>query len=138
MQTPTRMASPYARTVIAMAASLTEIVIDCIDPQKVAEFWCAVLDWPLQKTDKGDLWTSATGGFDARPFIVFEPVTEPKTVKDRIHIDVSPTGCDQAEELERLLALGATRADVGQGEVPWIVLADPEGNEFCLLGRRID
>jgi predicted enzyme related to lactoylglutathione lyase len=121
-----------------MAASLTEIVIDCIDVERVAHFWSAVLDWPLQRTERGDVWMSATGGYDARPFIVFEPVPEAKTVKNRIHLDVSPRGCDQAEELERLLSLGATRADVGQGDVPWIVLADPEGNEFCLLGRRVD
>jgi predicted enzyme related to lactoylglutathione lyase len=121
-----------------MAASLTEIVIDCNDVALVANFWSAVLDWPLQRTDNGEVWMSATGGYDARPFIVFEPVPEPKTVKDRIHIDVSPRGCEQAEELERLLALGATHVDVGQGEQRWIVLADPEGNEFCLLGRRVD
>ena len=121
-----------------MAASLTEIIIDCNDPALVADFWCKVLDWPLQKTADGDLWTSATGGYDARPFLVFVPVSEPKTVKDRIHLDVSPRGCDQAEELERLLALGATPVDIGQGEQPWIVLADPEGNEFCLLRTRKD
>jgi hypothetical protein len=121
-----------------MAAGLTEIVIDCNDPERIADFWCAVLGWPLQRTENGELWTSATGGYDARPFIVFEPVSELKTVKNRVHLDVSPKGCEQAEELERLLGLGATRADVGQGEVPWIVLADPEGNEFCLLGRRVD
>jgi glyoxalase superfamily protein len=66
------------------------------------------------------------------------PVPEAKTVKNRVHIDVNPTGVDQAEELERLLSLGATRVDIGQGDVPWVVLADPEGNEFCLLARRID
>ena len=121
-----------------MAAGLTEIVIDCNDVELVANFWSAVLDWPLQRTDNGEVWMSATGGYDARPFIVFEPVPERKTVKDRIHLDVSPKGCEQAEELERLLALGATHVDVGQGERRWIVLADPEGNEFCLLGRRID
>lgn len=122
-----------------MAAALTEIVIDCTNPRVLAEFWSAVLDWPLQETDDGELWLSATGGFDARPFIVFEEVTEAKTLKNRVHIDVNPVGCDQAEELERLLALGATRADVGQGDdVPWIVLADPEGNEFCLLSRRAE
>jgi predicted enzyme related to lactoylglutathione lyase len=121
-----------------MAASLTEIVIDCNDPERIADFWCKVLGWPLQKTERGDLWTSATGGYDSRPFIVFEPVPEPKAGKNRVHIDVSPTGCDQAEELERLLALGATHVDIGQGEQPWIVLGDPEGNEFCLLGRRVD
>jgi hypothetical protein len=70
---------------------------------------------------------------------VFVPVPEAKTVKNRIHVDVNPLNCEPAEELERLLALGATKVDVGQGEdVPWVVLADPEGNEFCLLGRRID
>jgi predicted enzyme related to lactoylglutathione lyase len=122
-----------------MAASLTEIVIDCIDVRRVAEFWGAVLDWPIMETEKGNVWASATGDYTARPFLVFEPVTEAKTVKDRIHLDVNPRGCDQAEELERLLSLGATRADVGQpADVPWIVLADPEGNEFCLLSRRID
>ena len=121
-----------------MAAGLTEIVIDCNDVELVANFWSAVLDWPLQRADNGEVWMSATGGYDARPFIVFEPVPERKTVKDRIHLDVSPRGCEQAEELERLLALGATHFDVGQGERRWIVLADPEGNEFCLLGRRID
>jgi hypothetical protein len=105
-----------------MAASLTEIVIDCTDPERVASFWAAVLDWPLQRTDRGELWISATGGYDARPFIVFELVPEPKTVKDRIHIDVSPRGCDQAEELERLLGLGATHVDIGQGEQKWIAL----------------
>ncbi|MEY2471044.1 MAG: hypothetical protein QOK28_373 [Actinomycetota bacterium] len=121
-----------------MAAGLTEIVIDCNDPERIATFWCDVLGWPLQRTERGELWTSATGGYDARPFIVFEPVDEGKTVKNRVHLDVSPAGADQADELERLLGLGATRVDVGQGDVPWIVLADPEGNEFCLLRRRID
>ncbi|HUR76612.1 MAG TPA: VOC family protein [Acidimicrobiales bacterium] len=121
-----------------MAASLTEIVIDCNDAELIANFWCAVLGWPLQRTKRGDLWTSATGGYDARPFIVFEPVPEQKRTKNRVHIDVSPSGCEQAEELERLRGLGATHVDIGQGEQPWIVLADPEGNEFCLLGRRVD
>jgi hypothetical protein len=65
-------------------------------------------------------------------------VPEPKSVKNRIHIDLNPTGCEQPEELERLLALGAKRIDIGQGEQTWVVLADPEGNEFCLLRTRLD
>ena len=69
------------------------------------------------------------------PTIVFVPVPEDKTVKNRLHIDVSPIDREPAEEVERLLALGATRADIGQGDVPWTVLADPEGNEFCVLRR---
>lgn len=70
--------------------------------------------------------------------LVFVPVPEPKVVKNRLHIDVSPVGCEQEEELDRLVSLGAVRADVSQGEQPWVVLADPEGNEFCLLQRRLD
>jgi hypothetical protein len=70
--------------------------------------------------------------------LVFAAVPEPKTVKNRVHIDVNPSGCDQAEEVERVLALGARRVDVGQGEQTWVVLADPEGNEFCILQRRVD
>ena len=122
-----------------MASVLTEIVIDCNDVRLVADFWSGVLGWAVQESERGELWMSATGDHTARPFLVFEPVTEKKTVKDRVHIDVNPSGCEQAEELERLMALGATRVDVGQpDDVPWVVLADPEGNEFCLLRRRID
>jgi hypothetical protein len=64
---------------------------------------------------------------------VFVPVPEPKTIKNRLHIDVLPVGGDQAQEVERVLALGARRVDVGQGVQTWVVLADPEGNEFCVL-----
>src|SRR5207249_4385527 len=104
----------------------------------LGQFWSDVLGWPLVRDDRGFCWISATGGFDP-PLLVFVPVPEQKSVKNRLHLDVNPSGCDQAEELERLLALGARRVDVGQGDdVPWVVLADPEGNEFCLLARRVD
>jgi hypothetical protein len=62
------------------------------------------------------------------------PVPESKTVKNRLHVDFRPD--DQELEVDRLLALGATRVDIGQGERSWVVLADPEGNEFCVLGER--
>jgi hypothetical protein len=65
-------------------------------------------------------------------------VPEAKTTKNRVHIDVRPIGANQDEELQRLLELGATRVDIGQGEQSWVVLADPEGNEFCLLAGRLD
>jgi predicted enzyme related to lactoylglutathione lyase len=119
-----------------MASVLTELVIDCENPQRVGQFWSDVLGWPL-KPEKEFWWASSTGSWDSL-MLVFAPVPEKKTSKNRVHIDVSPSGADQAEELERLLALGARRIDVGQGDVPWIVLEDPEGNEFCLLGRRVD
>ena len=69
---------------------------------------------------------------------VFAAVPEPKTVKNRVHIDVNPSGADQAEEVGRLLSLGARHVDIGQGVVPWAVLADVEGKEFCLQARRVD
>jgi hypothetical protein len=72
------------------------------------------------------------------PTILAVRAPEPKTVKDRLHIDVSPTDRDQDAEVERILGLGATRTDVGQGEQTWVVLADPEGNEFCVLRGRVD
>lgn len=121
-----------------MASVLTEIIVDCEDPDRLGRWWGQVLGWPLTEDDRGFCWLSSTGGFDAPPFLVFVPVPEPKTVKNRLHLDVNPSGCDQPEELERLLSLGARRVDVGQGDVPWVVLADPEGNEFCLLARRVD
>ena len=70
------------------------------------------------------------------PSLVFVPVPEAKTIKNRLHIDVNPVGCDQAQEVERLIGLGARRVDIGQGEQTWVVLADPEGNEFCVLRSR--
>ena len=122
-----------------MGSLLTTVNVDCSDPAGLARWWSRVLgDWPVTDDPRGISWISPTGGFDVLPLIAFLPVPEAKTVKNRVHLDLSPTGCDQAEELERLLALGARRVDVGQGDVPWIVLADPEDNEFCLLARRID
>ena len=121
-----------------MASVFREVVIDCIEPERVARFWADILDWPLTVEKDGECWLSATGSPTDPPLLVFVRVPEAKAVKNRIHLDVNPSGCDQAEELERLLSLGARQVDVGQGDVPWIVLADPEDNEFCLLGRRVD
>jgi hypothetical protein len=120
-----------------MAAVLTEIIIDCHDPKALAAFWAAVLDWTVVDDDRGFSWVSSSGDWTP-PLLVFVPVPEAKSVKNRIHLDVNPSGVGQPAELERLLALGAVRVDVGQGDVPWTVLADPEGNEFCLLARRVD
>jgi len=70
--------------------------------------------------------------------LVFVQVPEGKSAKNRIHLDVSPVGCDRDDEVARLVTLGARPVDVGQADAPWVVLADPEGNEFCVLGRRAD
>ena len=66
--------------------------------------------------------------------MVFVAVPEGKAAKNRLHLDVRPAGGSPEAEVERLISLGARRADVGQGSSPWAVLADPEGNEFCVLG----
>jgi len=120
-----------------MAAVLREIIIDCTDPRAVAAFWAQVLGWSVQES--GDvLWMSESGEPFPDLLLVFVAVPEPKSAKNRVHLDVNPIGCDQDEEVARLVGLGARRVDVGQGDVPWVVLADPEGNEFCVLNRRVD
>jgi catechol 2,3-dioxygenase-like lactoylglutathione lyase family enzyme len=118
-----------------MAARLTEICVDCSDPDRLAEFWSAVLGWPVGERDEDSVELVGPPGW---PTLLFIQVPEPKTVKNRLHLDVNATDRDQQEEVDRLLALGATHADVGQGEVSWVVLADPEGNEFCVLRSRVE
>ncbi|HZQ58546.1 MAG TPA: VOC family protein [Acidimicrobiales bacterium] len=120
-----------------MAAVLREIIIDCTDPRAVAAFWAQVLGWSVQESDDV-LWMSESGEPFPDLLLVFVAVPEPKSAKNRVHLDVNPIGCDQDEEVARLIGLGARRVDVGQGDVPWVVLADPEGNEFCVLNRRVD
>ena len=120
-----------------MPALLREIIVDCNEPRLVADFWEQVLGWEVQEDD-GLLWMSASGNPFPDLLLVFVPVTEKKSVKNRVHLDVNPVGCSQEEEVARLTALGARPVDVGQGESSWVVLADPEGNEFCVLSRRVD
>lgn len=119
-----------------MASRFTELCIDCADPRRLAEFWAAVLDWTITEDDDDEVeLVNPEGG---SPTLLFVQVPEPKTVKNRLHIDVNARDRSQGEEVQRLLALGATHADVGQGEQTWVVLADPEGNEFCVLSKRVD
>ena len=119
-----------------MPAKFTELVVDAADPSALARFWEQVLGWERTFDDEGLVEISGPG--NAKPRIVFAPVPEPKTLKNRIHIDVNPVGMDRDEEVERLIGLGARRVDIGKGEQSWVVLADPEGNEFCVLGTRLD
>ena len=123
-----------------MTSRFTELVIDCHRPHDLATFWRAVLDYEAIDT-RDDLveiagWRPTAEAVRARvnaPTLLFIRVPESKTVKNRLHIDVSPIDRGHDEEVERLLALGARRVDIGQGEQSWTVLADPEGNEFCVL-----
>lgn len=122
-----------------MACRLSEIVVQCHDAEALADFWCAVLDYVRLDVDDGAIEIGPPEGFGGpAPTLVFSPTDEPRRARSRLHWDVSPSDRDQDAELARLLALGARPADVGQtGDESWHVLADPEGNEFCLLRARI-
>jgi len=126
-----------------VTSKLTELAIDCADPGGLARFWCSVLDYEVQDEDDGIVTIGSPITHEGRdhvgpvpPTLTFVHVPERKTVKNRLHLDVNPTDREQGEEVRRLLDLGARRADVGQGDVSWVVLADPEGNEFCVLAAR--
>ncbi|MEC3891189.1 VOC family protein [Nocardiopsis alba] len=127
-----------------MAAKFTELAIDCADPAALARFWCAVLDYEVQgEEEDGVISIGSPEVPEGRerpgpvpPVLTFARVPEGKVVKNRLHIDINPTDRDQGAEVRRLLDLGARRADVGQSEVSWVTLTDPEGNEFCVLATR--
>ena len=120
----------------SMPSQIAAIAIDAIRPKVVADFWCAVLGWRVVEED-GDIISIAPQD-GTRPSVDVIAVPEGKTIKNRLHFDLRADGVSTAEELERLLALGAQRKDVGQGpDVSWVVLGDPEGNEFCLLSRSV-
>jgi catechol 2,3-dioxygenase-like lactoylglutathione lyase family enzyme len=130
-----------------MACRLSEIVVDARDPEALAAWWAEVLGYRVLGREEGAVEIGPEAGFGgAAPTLVFTPVAEPAPGDPRLHMDLNATDRDQDAELERLLGLGATRADVGQREgwagddegVSWHVLADPEGNPFCLLRTRLD
>jgi catechol 2,3-dioxygenase-like lactoylglutathione lyase family enzyme len=122
------------------------VVVDCSDVAAQAAWWAEVLGWqtahqaadevvivpPHALTKRDQIPVEEQG-----PGLVFVSVPEGKTVKNRLHLDLAPRSTDDhLAEVERLIGLGATRVDVGQQDAPWIVLADPEGNEFCVLTPR--
>ncbi|MFD4524673.1 VOC family protein [Streptomyces sp. NPDC058470] len=122
------------REVYRDTGPIATVVVDCEDPRAMARFWAEAIDWPLHEaTDDHAVFRSATG---VGPYLEFLRTPGVKTVPDRVHLDLVPDpGDDKAAEVARLRALGATDLDVGQGDVPWTCLADPEGHEFCVLAR---
>jgi catechol 2,3-dioxygenase-like lactoylglutathione lyase family enzyme len=123
-----------------MPTRLVHLVQDANDPARLAAFWAAALGWEVgdQSDEEVDVWPAGYGYPDpvALP-IVFVPVPEPKTAKNRLHLDLASQSPEhQAELVARLRDLGAKPVDIGQGDVPWVVLADPEGNELCVLEPR--
>lgn len=122
-----------------MSCRLSELVLNCHDPETLSRFWCEVLGYVELGREGADIEIGPESGFGGpAPTIVFTLANDKKTAPLRLHLDVNPVDRDQEAELQRLLELGARPAHVGQtGEETWHVLADPEGNEFCLLRRRL-
>ncbi|WP_110205702.1 VOC family protein [Nocardioides daejeonensis] len=128
-----------------MTSRLTEINIDCAEPASLAKFWCAALGYSVLDATDDLVEIGPERRADAEllavvrrqpvaPSLFFARVPEGKTLKNRLHLDLSPIDRPQTEEVARLEALGARRVDVGQtGAESWEVMADPEGNEFCVL-----
>jgi predicted enzyme related to lactoylglutathione lyase len=112
-----------------MTLTFDEICIDAHDPKALGAWWSTVLGWPTHVDNDGDVVLEAPAG--AGPNWLFLAVPDDKVVKNRIHLDFRPD--DQQAEVKRLIELGASPVDIGQGEQSWVVLADPEGNEFCIL-----
>lgn len=123
-----------------MTSRIGEIVLNARDPEQLAEFWCAALGYVVLDRDEGAVEIGHPSGFGGvHPTLLLSPADDPHPVSLRLHLDLNPVDGDQDTELARLLALGATPADIGQtGQESWHVLADPEGNVFCLLRRRLD
>ncbi|MFJ6564197.1 VOC family protein [Streptomyces sp. NPDC091412] len=124
-----------------MTSRFTELVVDCHDPERLAAFWCAVLGFKVIDRSEGKVeigsWEPTVEEVRARqmpPTLLFIRVPEGKAVKNRLHLDVSPIDGSTDDEVARLLGLGGAKVDVGQDPGrSWVVMADPEGNEFDVL-----
>jgi hypothetical protein len=109
-----------------------QINVDAEDPVTLGRWWQEALRWVVVNDEPDEFEIRPSK--DRLPGLLFVPVPEAKSCKNRLHLDFRPD--DQEAEVERLVALGATQVDIGQGAQTWVVLADPEGNEFCVLRSR--
>ncbi|MBB5959924.1 catechol-2,3-dioxygenase [Saccharothrix tamanrassetensis] len=118
-----------------MGTRLHDVVVDAADPVRLGRFWSELLARPVTGESADEVDVTLSAGTD----LVFVPVPEPKSVKNRLHLDLNSTSPEhQAALVARARELGARPVDIGQGTVPWVVLADPEGNEFCVLEPRAE
>jgi hypothetical protein len=115
-----------------MGLKFGEICIDATDPTALGVWWSQALGWPHDIDEDGDVVLHPPPG--EGPNWLFLRVNDRRIIKNRIHFDFHPD--DQSVEVDRLLKLGAHHVDIGQGEQSWVVLADPEGNEFCVLAPQ--
>jgi len=118
-----------------MGIRIQSLQVDCQDMNRVATFWQEALGWRRTFEESSQIVLEPPAGSredGIAPDLLFLPVPDEKTVKNRLHLDLRPE--DQSAEVERLIGLGASRISVGQGpEATWVVMADPEENEFCVL-----
>jgi predicted enzyme related to lactoylglutathione lyase len=120
-----------------MSTRLVNILISAVDPPALARFWAALLGWSVVYQDDGEIDVRAPEDVGWLLDVVFGDVAAPRTSRNRVHLDLASTSAaDQAAIVERARDLGAQSVDIGQRDVPWEVLADPEGNEFCVLEPR--
>ena len=127
-----------------MTSRLLECVVDCADPATLSRFWAAALGYEVLD-ESADMVEIGPGGRTddqllaelrsgpAVPTLIFIRVPEPKTVKNRLHLDLSPIDSDRDSEVSRLVGLGARITDLAPADSTWVVMTDPEGNEFCVL-----
>jgi hypothetical protein len=113
-----------------MGSRWSQVVVDSLDPVRLARWWAEVLGYQVLTEKPDEVIISASPG--VLPELCFLAVPDPKDGKNRLHLDLTPD--DQDAEVERLLDMGARHVDIGQSRAAsWVVLADPEGNEFCVL-----
>lgn len=115
-----------------MTLEWEQVVVDADNPAALGAWWAQALGWTV--VGDSDEEYEIRPEPDRLPGLLFVPVHDPKQAKNRLHLDFRPD--DQAAEVDRFVSLGARRVDIGQGDQPWVVLADPEGNEFCVLSGR--
>jgi glyoxalase superfamily protein len=114
---------------LRMSIEWEQVVVDAGDPAALGRWWLEALGWVVVNDDPDEFEIRPAA--DRPPGLLFVRVPERKAVKNRLHLDFRPD--DRDAEVERFVGLGAQRVDIGQGEQSWVVLADPEGNEFCVL-----
>ncbi|GAB2734297.1 VOC family protein [Streptomyces bullii] len=115
-----------------MTLEWEQVIVHSVDPVALGQWWAEALGWVVVYSSDDEFEIRPEP--DRLPGLDFVRIDESKKAKSRLHLDFRPD--DQAAEVARLEALGAKRVDIGQGDQSWVVMADPEGNEFCVLGQR--
>jgi predicted enzyme related to lactoylglutathione lyase len=127
--------SAAGASVLGMVSAFRNITVDCTDAPALARFWAQVLGWQIFSDDDPEVLVAPSFPYvGAGPTMLFIPVPEPRSVKNRLHLDISPTSGPRDEEVVRLTGLGATIIEDHRTPefTGWVWMADPEGNDFCV------